>query len=53
MLAVPYVLGNAAGPVLAAWIWEYAGYDLVLTLSIVLICCGLVSLMAARSARPA
>lgn len=53
MLAVPYVLGNAIGPLLAAWLWAYSGYDLVLTLCVVLVGLGALSLLAARASRPA
>lgn len=40
MLAVPYMLGSAIGPYLAALLWSWMGYDLVLGLSVVLVALG-------------
>lgn len=40
MLAVPYMLGSAAGPFLAALLWSWQGYDLVLGLSVGLVALG-------------
>lgn len=52
MLAVPYMLGSAAAPALAALIWEVAGYDTVIAFGIALLSAGLVSMaLARRSAR--
>ena len=48
MVAVPYMLGGAIGPVMAAWIWGIAGYDLVLGLSVGLVCFGALAMLAVR-----
>ncbi len=48
MLAVPYMLGGAAGPILASVLWGLGGYDLVLGLCISLVLCGLAGIVMAR-----
>jgi len=48
MLAVPYVLGGAIGPILAAKIWVFAGYDTVLAMSLALVGAGLAAITATR-----
>ena len=48
MLALPYVLAGAVGPILSAWLWSLAGYDLVLGLSGALVLFSIVALFAAR-----
>jgi MFS family permease len=40
MVAVPYTLGAAIGPILAAKLWSFGGYDLVLGLSLALVALG-------------
>ena len=50
MLAVPYMLGFAAGPTLGAGLWEIGGYDLVLALAAGLAVLGLGALILARRA---
>ncbi|MEM9062872.1 MAG: MFS transporter [Pseudomonadota bacterium] len=50
MLALPYVLSGAIGPILAAALWSLAGYDLVLGLSIGLIAMAFFALSSARRA---
>ena len=52
MVAVPYMLGGAMGPILAAVLWSWAGYDLVLGLSVGLVACGALSLLTARRSTP-
>jgi MFS family permease len=46
MLAVPYVLGGALGPVLGAKIWVFYGYDTVLGLSLVLVGAAMAAILA-------
>lgn len=48
MIAVPFVLGSAAGPLASAWLWEIAGYDLVLELSLGLALFGMLSVIVAK-----
>lgn len=48
MLALPYVLAGAIGPLLAAALWSLAGYDLVLLLCVVLIVFSTAALSRAR-----
>lgn len=48
MLALPYVLAGAVGPILSAGLWSLAGYDLVLGLSGVLVLFSITALFAAR-----
>lgn len=48
MLALPYVLAGALGPILSAWLWSLAGYDLVLGLSGALVLFSIAALFAAR-----
>ena len=49
MVAVPFTLGSALGPLLAAWIWEAAGsYMLVLDLAVGLVGLGWLLLLFAR-----
>ncbi len=48
MIAVPFVLGSAAGPIMSAWLWELAGYDLVLELSLGLALFGMACVIVAR-----
>ena len=48
MLALPYVMASAIGPILAAWLWSLAGYDLVLGLSGALVLFSIIALVAAR-----
>ena len=48
MLALPYVLAGAIGPILSAWLWSLAGYDLVLGLSGALVLFSIAALYAAR-----
>ena len=51
MISIPYVLGSAAGPLLAAWLWQAAGsYVLVLWLSLGLAVFGVFALIFARQA---
>lgn len=55
MLALPFMLGFAISPTLAAMIWEFGGYDLVIELAILTAIIGLCALimsgeMAKRSA---
>ncbi|MEM7685267.1 MAG: MFS transporter, partial [Pseudomonadota bacterium] len=50
MLALPYVLAGALGPMLAAWLWGLAGYDIVLGLSLGLTGFALFALTSARRA---
>jgi hypothetical protein len=55
MLAVPFMLGFAISPTLAAMIWEFGGYDLVIEIAILTAIIGLCALimsdkMAKRSA---
>ncbi|MGD1923242.1 MAG: MFS transporter [Paracoccaceae bacterium] len=50
MLALPYVLAGALGPMLAAWMWGLAGYDIVLGLSLGLTGFALFALTSARRA---
>ncbi|MDH3668482.1 MAG: MFS transporter [Paracoccaceae bacterium] len=50
-LALPFMCGFAAGPTIAALVWEAAGYDGVLMLALGVICIGLGAVfMAARTA---
>ncbi len=52
MLAVPYMLGSAAAPSIAALIWQASGYNTVIMLGIGLLMAGLISVrLAKRSAR--
>lgn len=52
MLAVPFMLGIAISPTLAAIMWEYGGYDLVIKLAILIVLIGLFALiMAGKSAK--
>lgn len=52
MLAVPYMLGSAAAPSVAALLWRAAGYNLVILFGIGLLTAGLISVrLARRSAR--
>lgn len=48
MLALPYMLGFAIGPTLAALIWGLSGYDLVIWLAIALTVAGCGMIVAAR-----
>ena len=48
MLALPYMLGFAIGPTLAALIWGISGYDLVIWLAIALTVSGCGMIVAAR-----
>ena len=48
MLALPYMLGFAIGPTLAAVIWSWIGYDTVIVLSVVLALSGLSAVLMAR-----
>jgi predicted MFS family arabinose efflux permease len=51
MLAVPYMLAGAAGPSVAALLWQAGGYDLVIALGVVLLLGGFIALrFAQRSA---
>lgn len=53
MLAVPFMGGYAASPMVAALVWESGGYQLVLLLAISASVLGLLALLAAwRSASP-
>lgn len=47
MLAVPYVLGMAIGPLMAAILWDIGGYDLVLSFGLAFVAIGLVGLVVA------
>ena len=47
MLALPYMLGFAVGPALAAVIWGLAGYDTVIVLCLILTLSGCVSVLTA------
>jgi hypothetical protein len=48
MLAVPYMLGSAAAPSVAALLWQGGGYDLVIALGIALLLAGLAAVRLAR-----
>ena len=48
MLAMPYMLAGAAGPSVAAVLWQAGGYDLVIGLGIALLLGGLVAVRLAR-----
>ena len=48
MLAMPYMLANAAGPSVAALLWQAGGYDLVIGLGVALLLAGLAALRLAR-----
>jgi predicted MFS family arabinose efflux permease len=48
MLAVPYMLGSAAAPSIAALIWHASGYDMVIAFGIVLLAAGLAAVRLAR-----
>ncbi len=48
MLALPYMVGFAIGPTLAALIWAASGYDAVIALSIVLAIMGTFCVLIAR-----
>ena len=48
MLALPYMLGFAVGPTLAALIWGAAGYDVVIVLALVLTLSGCAAILMAR-----
>ena len=48
MIALPYMLGFAAGPTFAALLWRVGGYDLVIISSIVLVLAGFATLQIAR-----
>ena len=50
MLAVPFMLGYAAAPTVAAVIWSFGGYDMVITLAMVISGIGLIALLTARRA---
>ncbi|MDH3476535.1 MAG: MFS transporter, partial [Rhodospirillales bacterium] len=52
LLAVPYMGGYAAGPTIAALVWERGGYDLVLLLAILAAVLGLLALLAAWRSAP-
>ena len=45
MLAVPFMLGFAISPTLAAMIWKFGGYDLVIELAILSAIIGLCALI--------
>ena len=47
MLAVPFMLAIAISPTLAAIVWEYGGYDLVIKLAILAALIGLFALIVA------
>ena len=52
MLALPYMLAGAAGPSVAALLWQAGGYDLVIGLGVLMLLAGLVAVrLARRSAR--
>lgn len=51
MLAVPYMLAGAAGPSVAALLWQAGGYNVVIGLGIVLLLGGLVAVRLARRTR--
>ena len=48
MLAVPYMLGSAAAPSIAALIWHASGYDMVIAFGIALLAAGLAAVRLAR-----
>ena len=48
LLAMPYMLGFAVGPTLAAVIWSAAGYDTVIALALALTLTGCLLIIAAR-----
>jgi predicted MFS family arabinose efflux permease len=48
MLAVPYMLAGAAGPSVAAFLWQAGGYDLVVGLGVAMLLAGLVAVRLAR-----
>ncbi len=48
MIALPYMLGFAAGPTFAALLWQVGGYDLVILSSMVLVLAGFGALQLAR-----
>ena len=49
LLAFPYVLSGAIGPILSAGLWTLGGYDLVLGLSVALVVFAIIALCRARS----
>ena len=53
MLALPYVMASAIGPILAAWLWSLAGYDLVLGLSGALVLFSIIALVNRTQTGPA
>ena len=53
MLAVPYMLGSAAAPSIAALLWQAAGYDMVIAFGIALLVAGLAAMRLARSSAAA
>ncbi len=48
MLALPYMLGFAFGPAMAALVWRSGGYDLVLIVTLALAVSGLATFFAAK-----
>ena len=50
MLAVPYMLGSAAAPSIAALIWQAGGYNIVIGLGIGLLLSGFLAVRLARRA---
>jgi len=48
MIAMPFALGTAAGPLLAAWMWKLSGYGSVLQLSVGLCLAGGAAVIFAR-----
>ena len=47
-LALPFMLGFAAGPTIAALVWEVGGYDMVIGLALAAVCTGLTAVFTAR-----
>jgi MFS family permease len=52
MLAIPFMLGFAIGPTLAALTSEFAGYNTVIVGAGVILACGLTAVIAARRMAP-
>lgn len=53
MLAIPFMMGFAIGPTLAALVWEFAGYNTVIAGVGVVLTCGLAAIIGARRLAPA
>ena len=47
-LALPFMCGFAAGPTIAALVWEVGGYDMVIAVALAAVCNGLAAVIVAR-----